>query len=90
MSNSVAYLCDTHADVTFKRKNVVRRGMLQLAPGQSADGYGRRISTDYMAFFGGKWHRIYCCCFSNAGSLYVEQGKQWLHVRDGDIPENVN
>ena len=85
----VKYLCDVHADVTFKRNDVPRRGMMQLAPGQGADGYGRKISTDYMAHVNGKWRRIYCCCFSNAGSLYVEDGKDWLHVRDTDIPDSV-
>lgn len=89
MTTTIKYLCDVHADVTFKKKPVPRRGMLQLAPGQGEDGYGRKISTDYMANVNGKWQRIYCCCFSNAGSLYVLNGKDWLHVRDGDIPDSI-
>lgn len=85
----VTYLRDVYPDVEYKKAPVRRRGLLQQAPGQGADGYGRKIHTDYMAIFNGKSHRIYCCCISNVGSLYVLEKGKWLHVGDHDIPDNI-
>lgn len=86
---SVKYLVEHFQDVTFSRKNVTRKGILQLAPGQGADGYGKKISTDYVAHFDGREHRVYCICFSNSGSLYVLVKKEMFFVRDFDIPESA-
>lgn len=36
-----------------------------------AMGYGRKIPTQYMILFWGKWRRVYNCCFSNSGTLWV-------------------
>jgi hypothetical protein len=35
-------------------------------------GYGRRIPTSRMVYLNGKWRRVYCCIFSNAGTCYVD------------------
>lgn len=37
----------------------------------TASGYGKRIPTEYMVKFNGKWRRVYCCIYSNAGTLYI-------------------
>ena len=37
----------------------------------TATGYGRKIPTRYMVQYGGKWRRVYCCIFSNVGTLYI-------------------
>lgn len=37
----------------------------------TASGYGQRIPTRYMVHHNGKWRRVYCCCFSNVGRLYI-------------------
>ena len=37
----------------------------------TATGYGRRIPTDRMVRFNGKWRRVYCCIYSNAGTCYI-------------------
>ena len=37
----------------------------------TATGYGRKIPTRYMVHHGGKWRRVYCCVFSNSGTLYI-------------------
>ena len=78
---AVKYLQD-HYDVKFIRKPVPRRGMLQLAPGQGADGYGSKISTDFIAIIGGIQHRVYYCCFSNAGSHYVLVKGETFYLRE--------
>jgi hypothetical protein len=41
--------------------------------GQGEDGYGNKISMPYLVRLDGKgpWRRVYCVCFSNAGSLYI-------------------
>jgi hypothetical protein len=38
----------------------------------SASGYGRKIPTSRMVRLDGKrWHRVYVCQISNAGTAYV-------------------
>ena len=71
---------DIYDKVESKTVPVPRRGMMQLAPGQGADGYGRKIATDYMVRFNGKgpWLRVYCCCYSNSGTLYALVNKEWV------------
>jgi len=48
----------------------------------TASGYGRRMPTEYMVKLPGskRWRRVYVCCFSNAGTAYVEQGKDWIVI----------
>ena len=87
--NEVVYLLDVFPETTFRKTPVPRRGMMQLAPGQGQDGYGRKISSDYMAFFNNRWHRVYCCCISNSGSLYVPIKGKWHFIRDYDVPDEV-
>jgi hypothetical protein len=50
----------------------------------SSTGYGRKIPTELMVRLPGnsRWRRVYVCCFSNAGTAYVLQGKDWI-VIDG-------
>ena len=48
----------------------------------TASGYGRRIPTSRMIRLGGRWRRVYCCIFSNSGTCYVEQGRDWIVVTD--------
>lgn len=37
----------------------------------TATGYGQRIPTEHMIRTHGKWRRVYCCIFSNIGTLYI-------------------
>lgn len=48
----------------------------------TASGYGRRIPTSRMVRLNKRWRRVYCCIFSNSGTCYVPQGKDWLVVTD--------
>ena len=45
------------------------------------DGYGSRLPTDKAAFINGRWRRIWCICWPNSGSYYVDltqdERKQW-------------
>jgi len=43
--------------------------------GQTLTGYGTAIPTDYMIKFNDKWRRVYCCIFSNSGTLYIKAPK---------------
>lgn len=45
----------------------------------TATGYGKRIPTEHMIEHNGRWRRVYCCVFSNIGTLYI--GK----LSDGQI-----
>jgi hypothetical protein len=38
----------------------------------TASGYGKRIPTEHVVRLEGRWRRVYCCIFSNAGTCYVE------------------
>ena len=38
---------------------------------QTASGYGRRLTTTRQVWYGGRWRRVYCCIWSNAGTCYI-------------------
>ena len=38
----------------------------------TASGYGKAIPTDLMVKFNNRWRRVYCCIFSNSGTLYIK------------------
>jgi hypothetical protein len=40
-------------------------------------GYGRRLPTRYMVQVDGRWRRVYCVCFSNAGTCYIGPSREW-------------
>lgn len=46
-------------------------------------GYGRRIPTRKMVKLpdSPRWRRVYCCIYSNIGTCYVLQGKDWIVIR---------
>ena len=46
----------------------------------TASGYGSKIPTQYTIFHDEKWRRVYCCIYSNIGSLYVMQGREKIIV----------
>lgn len=83
-SGSVKYLLDLYPDVTFTKETVEdwRRGI-------GADGYGKKIKSDYMAQIGPRKHRVYIIQYSNAGTAYVLIRNEMYIVRDYDIPESV-
>ncbi len=37
----------------------------------TATGYGKKIPTQYMVKHQNRWKRVYCCIFSNIGSVYI-------------------
>ena len=59
--------------VRNEETTVPKSGMMQLAPGQNQDGYGKKITSDIMlqVVATKKRYRVYTICFSNAGSNYV-------------------
>lgn len=37
-----------------------------------ASGYGKKIPTAYrVRVFDNKFHRVYCACYSNSGTMYI-------------------
>lgn len=51
--------------------------------GQTQTGYGKAIPTRYMVKFNGRWQRVYCCIYSNSGTLYIKSTKfESIIVRD--------
>lgn len=57
-------------------------GIGSTLPGQSAEGYGAKITTDLMLQFrdSKKKYRVYCTCFSNAASHWILMGGRKLHL----------
>ena len=49
----------------------------------TASGYGRKIPTARKVRLPGskRWRRVYCCVYSNVGTNYVQQGKDWIVIR---------
>jgi len=47
---------------------------------QTATGYGTRLTTPYKVKFNGRWRRVYCIQFSNAGTLYIGKRSDNLTV----------
>lgn len=53
----------------------------------TASGYGNKIPTRYMVrTIDQKWRRVYCCIYSNVGTLYVMHGKEKTIV---ELPDSV-
>ena len=42
----------------------------------TASGYGKRVPTSYMVKHNNRWKRVYCCIYSNSGTLYIEQNRK--------------
>jgi hypothetical protein len=56
---------------------------------QTASGYGRRLATPHLVQYGGRWRRVYCAVYSNAGTCYIDGPvdtatgrRSWLVVTD--------
>ena len=47
---------------------------------ETASGYGKKLTTRYMIHYNGKKRRIYCACFSNAGTCYIIDNGEWLVI----------
>ena len=66
-TNGVASCCFTvGVDVKIKRTWWQDKSL-----SYTATGYGKRIPTQYMVKFNGKWRRVYCRIYSNNGTLYI-------------------
>lgn len=39
---------------------------------QTATGYGKALKTEYMMKYKNRTHRVFCCIFSNSGTLYIK------------------
>lgn len=80
--NSCQYLYQTFP--TFKVIFSPFRGAHNA--GRNQQGYGRKIPMDYKIQIGSRCYRVYCCCFSNAGTCYINTKKhKFLIVLDGDL-----
>jgi hypothetical protein len=86
----VAVTCAEQFTITIEP--VPRRGILQLAPGQGADGYGKKISTDYQAHLPNepRPYRVYAVCFSNSASHFIVRRGQTLFLASGELDYQVH
>ena len=63
--NKCAFLT-TEVEHQVKPMTHHERGLLY-----TATGYGKRIPTEVMIKWQGKWRRVCCCVYSNAGICYI-------------------
>jgi hypothetical protein len=43
----------------------------------TASGYGAKLPTEWKVFDNNRWKRVYCCIYSNSGTLYIlRNGKE--------------
>lgn len=75
----------------FRRPVQRRGGVLNLLPGQSQDGYGEKITMDICLKFNDEKQerRVYCTCFSNAGSCWIIYNKRKVHLLGHDSSEVI-
>lgn len=52
----------------------------KLGLSYTASGYGMRIPTKYMVRFNDRWRRVYCCSYSNSGTLFIGSPQDSLIV----------
>jgi hypothetical protein len=80
---TVEYLSEVFPD--FKALRIAFCG--QPFSGRNQDGYGRKIPTNWMIQIASRRYRVYCCCFSNAGTCYVKtKNHPFLVVTNADLP----
>jgi len=53
---------------------------------QTASGYGKRLKTSNVVRIGTVWHRVYCVCYSNCGTCYIERKGECFIVSES-FPE---
>ena len=46
-------------------------GWQKLGKFETASGYGAKLHPVYKLLYAGRLHRVYCCCYSNAGTCYI-------------------
>ncbi len=82
----VTYLRDVHEGAFVIKHPIKLVG--DQRPGQNAEGYGDKITTDYMAVVKNKRYRVYAICWSNASSYYVIIENKKLFVSDFDVKDS--
>ena len=48
--------------------------------GQTRSGYGKRIPSNIMVHYQGRWRRVYVSIYSNSGTAYIGRS-----LRDGEV-----
>lgn len=47
---------------------------------ETVSGFGARLTTPHKIQFNGRLYRIYCTCYSNAGSCWFTAGGRKIYV----------
>ena len=70
--------------IKYLERGEVSDVRITVAPiNRSVTGYGAKLPTQYMVRIGTRWHRVYCICYSNLGSLYVERKHEMYFLSAG-------
>ena len=79
MKDTITYLEDTTTrPLVFKDDPLWhhKKGLMQ-----TATGYGRKLATERKVLYNGRWQRVYCMIYSNAGSIYIISKGKKLFIR---------
>jgi len=91
----VQYVEDKFGSYVKIRREVKKRylygGNIVCNPGQSKDGYGRKIASDWVVRFAHekKEYRVYITQISNSGSVWIIKNRLKYHLREIDYVREV-
>jgi len=72
----MTYLHDIHPDATIIDAPFTGHN------GSGVDGYGGKIKTSFKVKINKRLHRLYCMCWSNSGTLWVNIGGNQIIVHE--------
>lgn len=84
VAKSVEYAHDIGTYTLHRRPlNLGPNSWMRRAPGQNADGYGKKITMDIVLKFAGnkQEYRVYLTCWSNSGKCWITYRGRKLFLR---------
>lgn len=69
------YIDATREELLYSPTDWQKRGLQE-----TATGYGSKLTTVHKISLDGKLYRVYCCCYSNAGTCYITRKGQRIII----------
>ena len=73
---------ECYAKVRFNKTDLIDAPMWfhKRHLSQTASGYGRKLATPHKVKHNGRMKRVYCCIFSNNGSLFIMSHNKQINI----------
>lgn len=52
-------------------------------------GYGSKVPTGHMIKISNRWHRVYCCIYSNSGTLFITLNKRKTTLDECQLRQRI-